>query len=57
VILRKRALFFAVSETTKKGICQINIAGVIKIMNGFVVLDIFGLRLLSCRTCNLIVLI
>ena len=49
--------YFTVTETTEKGICKSNIARVIKIKDGFVFLDIFGLKLLNWRNCNLVELI
>ena len=36
---------FVVSDTTEHGICEADVALMISILNGFVVLDIFGLTL------------
>ena len=34
-----------VSDTTENGVCETDVARAIRILNGFVVLDIFGLTL------------
>ena len=34
-----------VSDTTEHGVCETDVARMIRILNGFVVLDIFGLTL------------
>ena len=36
---------FVVSDTTEHGVCDKDVARAIRILNGFVVLDIFGLTL------------
>ena len=34
-----------VSDTTEHGVCETDVARMVRILNGFVVLDIFGLTL------------
>ena len=45
------------SDANVEGIFQKNLARVIKILNNYLVLDIFGLTLLNCKTCNTIRLV